>query len=321
MFKLPKKPSPKASVTELADFVEILAWVERSASAQRVVNYLGLVDDQILNEDDSYQGCEDQEDEHQEYLEDVFAELAKREEICNEAYPFEINGTAGTVLHLKPNVWDNPQQTAYLYLLAATRLNMNKDHNLEDIDGALEMEFLSAHALKQYLGAVKSTVMVFGTSDNAGRFSERVDELMVMLKEKGRFRNINGTEAPIHAQDDKLDVIGTIPFTDGRGGQLIVFAQSKTGTNWKSHISELRPEVFAKKWISHDFLIPPLRAYCIAESVDEIEWASNCAEAGLLFDRCRLVECCIEDDTNKLPENIRAWTQAAQTRINSYISA
>lgn len=321
MFKLPNKPSPKASITELADFVEILAWVERSASAQRAVSYLGLVDDHILREDESYEGCEDQQDEHQEYLDDVFEELASREATCGAAYPFEINGGAGTVLRLKANVWNNPQQTVYLYLLAATRLNMNTDKKLGDIDGALEMELLSAHALKQYLGSSKSSVMVFGTSDNAGKFAERVNQLMEFLKERGRFRNINGEAAPIHAQDDKLDVIGTIPFSDGRGGQLIVFAQAKTGTNWKSHTSELRPDVFEKKWISSNFLVHPVRAYCISEAVGQIEWSSTCVEAGLLFDRCRLVECCTEDDNNKLPENIRAWAQAAQTKITSYIAA
>lgn len=317
MFKLPGKPSPQASKAELADFIEILAWANKSASAREAIRYLGLVDDNILDEDDGYEGCEDEQDEHESRIDAAFTELGDREVACGGAYPFIISGEAGTVLRLKENVWESSQQTAYLYLLAATRLNMLKDKKLEEIDGTLEMEHLSALALRHYLGG-RCKVRVFGTAIG-GSFEQRVNSLMADLRENGRFRNINGDDVPIGAKDDKLDVVGWLPFSDKRASQLIVFAQAKTGTNWRGKITEHRPDNFEKKWLSSPFLFTPIRALCVAEATDVTTWNSDCIEAGLFFDRCRLVECCIEDEDNKIPANIWTWTRAAQAKIEGYI--
>jgi len=281
MFKLPDKPSPQANLAELADFVEILAWINNSASTREVIRYLGLVDDNIADEDEGYEGCEDEQDVHETRVDATFTELSNREQSCGNAYPFSISGDAGTILRIKENVWDNPQQIAYLYLLAATRLNMLHDKKLATIDGTLEMENLSALALRQYLGA-RCKVSVFGTSAG-GNFEERVNKLMTDLKENGRFRNVNGENVPVGAKDDKLDVVGWLPFSDNKGSQLIIFAQAKTGTSWRGKISEHRPDNFEKKWLSHSFLLTPIRALCVAEATDVTTWNSDCLEAGLFL--------------------------------------
>jgi hypothetical protein len=143
---------------------------------------------------------------------------------------------------------------------------------------------------------------------------------MTDLKENGRFRNVNGENVPVGAKDDKLDVVGWLPFSDNKGSQLIIFAQAKTGTSWRGKISEHRPDNFEKKWLSHSFLLTPIRALCVAEATDVTTWNSDCLEAGLFFDRCRLVECCIEDEENKIPENILVWARAAQDKIQEYIT-
>jgi hypothetical protein len=54
----------------------------------------------------------------------------------------------------------------------------------------------------------------------------------------------------------------------------------------------------------------PIRAFCIAEAADRGRWNKHAIDAGLLFDRCRLV-----DFSDELPDDLlqrlRTWTDAA----------
>jgi len=130
--------------------------------------------------------------------------------------------------------------------------------------------------------------------------------------------NIDGDDVPVCAQDDKLDVVAWLPFSNFTPGQLIVFAQSKTGTNWRDNTSELSPDVFQNKWLSKHFLVSPTRAFCISESVIQAKWNSTCTETGLLFDRCRIVECCNRLDC-KIKATISDWVNGAKKTIEGYL--
>jgi len=136
---------------------------------------------------------------------------------------------------------------------------------LGEIDGTKLFERLSPYILRHYLHPRRARAMVFGTAaDN--RFADKVDELCKKVREGGRYRNTDGIR--VQANDDKLDIVGWVPFADRQLGQISVFGQCKTGTNWRDEVASLRPDIFIDKWMERPFLKTPLKAYFIAESHD-----------------------------------------------------
>lgn len=317
MFKLPNLPSPKASDDELADFVEVIAWQKGFASATDIVGYLGLTDDNVDGEGEVYEGCEDQEDEHLTILESVFELLEQRQTACGESYPFDIV-QAGSVLRLL-DLDEQPGRELYLYLLCATRIRMSTNKVIDGIDGALLMEELCSKAIKEYLGIQSAKSVVLGTASRGG-FRERVTQLLREIDEPAKFANIDGEDAAVYAQDDGVDVVGWIPFGDGAPGKLSLFAQVKTGTSWRDSVKVCQPENFLTKWVSGRFLVPPLRAYCVAESVSRgSRWNSSCADAGVFFDRCRIVACLDIENVGQAA-NVRSWVAGAKDLISGSLT-
>jgi hypothetical protein len=301
-FKLPSAPSPKARPHELADFAELLAWDRGSTSAREVVRALNQADD-----NDSNEGCEDDEVENTNNVDDVFIELENRATLCGDTYPFRMK--RGQRLEHKALRASDRQAVVYRFLLLCTRLNMANNRSHADLDGTKLFEELSAEGLREYLGSERSKAMVFGTSVG-GAFAGKVEELCAATREGGSYQPVDASGST--ANDGKLDAIAWVPFGDLNPGKLILFGQSKTGTSWQEEITRSRPLDFARKWFSRGcFWVEPVRALCVAESVDPERWPSVCIDGGLIMDRCRLVElsCRLEPP---LFTNILRWTKRAK---------
>lgn len=305
MFKLPNPPSPQADPPELADFAELLCWERGVASTRDILAYLGRVDD-----NDNNVGCDDDDDENSDSLDEVMNEIERRETACGGGYPFRLD-LEGTVLRKRDDCCDE-RTKIYHYLLLSTRLNMKGSRILDDIDGAALLEEISAHALKNYLGDTRARTYVFGTAA-PGQFRKKVDALCRELHEGNGFRALD--DGPVQAKDDKLDAVAWVPFSDSLPGQLIIFAQCKTGTTWDDSVTQLQPDAFIKKWINGTILVNPTRAFCISEAPDRSQWRSRCADAGILLDRCRLVDFCDHIDPALL-DKVKRWTMAAKKTAN-----
>jgi hypothetical protein len=317
MFKLPNLPSPRASDDELADFAEIMAWQNGFTSATNVARYLGLTDDNIDANGEEYYGCEDQEDEHNEKLETVFELLGERARACGSGYPFGLDQT-GSVLRLL-EFDEYPSRELYVYLLAATRINMTIHKMVGDVDGALLMEEVCCEAIRYYLGSERAQSIILGTA-SAGGFQERLRHLIREIKEPCLFRNIDGEDAPVRAQDDGVDVVAWIPFADGAPGKLSIFAQVKTGTSWRDRVYDCQPEAFQTKWLNGRFVAPPIRAFCVAESVSRsLNWNSSCAEVGVLIDRCRIVSSSMLEGFARI-NDLRSWVAGAKGLIEENLA-
>lgn len=302
MFKLPNPPSPRAEISELADFAEILSWRRGKVSSTEIVRYLIRRD-----ENDGKTGIEHDEDRIIDSLEEVMNETGRRKAACKTGYPFE-HDRYGSVLKRIDSTTRSRKPSVYIYLLLGTRLNMQNNRTHAGIDGAALLEEVSAAILKAYLGSRNCRTYVFGTSNQGGTFKNKIDTLCNELEEGVRFRNLNARQ--IHARDAGLDIVGWIPFEDRSSGQLIVFGQCKTGTEWRKHTHNLDPVKFNKLWMEEPFLVDPIRAYFVAEAVDRSNWKASSIAAGVLFDRCRLVEYggCL---SRNLLSSIRKWTSAA----------
>jgi len=307
LFKLPNLPGPKAGIHELADFLETRCWIDnigntrRGLSENEVVRYLVPTTDNDMNS-----GCDDDEDAIRDSVSDAMSEINRRADICKDGYPF-FQERNGQVLKLAPRRRGRQQKDIYLYLLLCTRLNMQNNRKHACLDGTLLLEQLSGHVLQKYLGP-NSQSMLFGTAAG-GTFSDKVNELCRRLGEGGTVSNRE--TGRMTARDGGLDTVGWVPFTDRRLGQLIVFGQCKTGTNWRDDTAKLQPSDFNKKWVSDPFSVDPLRAFFVAESVDPSKWRNAVINAGILFDRCRLVE----HSRNLSPDTFAAisrWTREAR---------
>jgi len=304
MFKLPDLPSPQAEIHELADFAELLAWDQGYVSERQILAAMGRID-----ENDHNVGCDDNDDRNAEGLDEVMNEVERRAAACGNGYPFALE-REGTVLRYLPDD-KNTRSDVYRYLLLSTRMNMTDNRTHAKIDGTALLEELAAHALRCYLGQTRSRSIVFGTASE-GRFEDKVNNLCNKLGEGGRFRNISGSQ--VVAQDDKLDAVAWVPFSDKLRSQLVIFAQCKTGSNWGNLVTQLQPDIFIKNWMSEGYLLDPVRAFCISEAEDRSQWFHKQSYAGLFFDRCRIVDFCAELDSN-LIKRVKTWYSVAKKTI------
>ena len=334
MFKLPGLPSSSSHLNELADFMELLSWIRGTTSERELVSYLTRLDDVIISrtvddyddddaqdddekdqEDDDAQGdAEDREDKNARIVVDVVQELDRRRSACgNLGYPFGFE-QRGTILRFNGLGRYSTRSLVYLYLLLGTRLNMGNDRIHANIDGSLLLEELSVHVLRNYLGSTRAKSLTFGTSKQ-GPFQNKVASLCEELGE-GQFMSISGARP--QARDDNLDSVAWVPFSDARPGKLILFAQCKTGTNWRDSTSELQPDVFVKKWMGNSILVNPTRAFLVSEAVESTRWNEIATETGVLFDRCRVVDFCW-GIPHELRNKLYRWSFAAFEVANEMI--
>jgi hypothetical protein len=302
-FKLPGLPSAKADIHELADFAELLAWAsaQHSVSAREIVAFFGREGENANNE-----GCNDDDDANVMALDEVMAEIERRQKACRAGYPFTLDAR-GNVVRYTDN--GSVQTLLYGYLLLSTRLNMQSSKVQAGIDGTTLLEEISAEVLRDYLGPNRAQSMVFGTAAGSADFPGKVRSLCDVLKEARGYRAID-PDAPVHANDDKLDVVGWIPFADRTPNQIIVFGQCKTGTAWTEQLCQMQVDAFLKSWVDGPFLLDPARAFFVSEAVNRSRWGRYSVSAGLLFDRCRLTDCC-KELPQLLMQRVRNWTSAA----------
>ena len=302
MFEWPGEPSPHAEEHELADFLELTAWRAGGTSAVALSRLLGR-----LGEND-YRAGVPEEDEVDRAAGDAFAELDRRRHDCGGGYPFVLGGEGATVRLDEPRDEEaDARHAIYKYLLLATRLNMRDNRRHAGRDGALLFEELAAETAKGYLGA-RSESLVFGTAAGTADFPGRIDELCARMGEGGGFRNRDDT--PPRARDGKLDVVAWKPFADRRPGKLIAFGQCKTGTHYRDELTQLQPDSFCSKWLHTQPAVTPVRMFFLAEARPRGRWRSAAVDAGILFDRCRVVDFC-RDPGAEVRWKVREWTRAA----------
>ena len=300
MFKWPGAPTPKAENHELADFVELVTWRDGQMSAVKLTEHLGR-----LEEADYTRGVPEDED-IDPIVEAVFEELQCRFEACAGSYPFHIDGS-GQMVRFVSNVGCSAHHMFYAYMLLATRLNMSTKRKYAGIDGSELFEELAAESAKCYLGE-RSESLVFGTAAGSRGFEAKVRDLCVRTGEGDGFFD-RGT-AGRRQKDGKLDVVAWTPFSDGKPSKLLVFGQCKTGTHYRDQLTQLQPDVFCSKWFRSQPSVTPVRAFFVTEALPRSLWRDTAADAGLLFDRCRIVDF-IDDVDNEVVAKVEAWTAGA----------
>ncbi len=95
-------------------------------------------------------------------------------------------------------------------------------------------------------------------------------------------------------------------------GKLIGFGQCKTGTSYKDYLTVLQPDRFIQKWMREPLVVPPVRMFFISEALAVTPHGrfEDSIDAGLLFDRCRIVDFC-DGVGEEVMTTLRQWTAAA----------
>ena len=299
MFKWPGTPSSRAPENEIADYAELLSWRDGSTSKTAISAALGRLDD------NDYTAGVPEEDEIPYRVEGAYEETERRKEASRDAYPFAVD-RQGYTLRFDTASSDG-RRAVYRYLLLATRLNMRTNRVHANIDGAQLLERLSAEVAREYLGE-RAESLVFGTAASQTGFPAKVDELCERLKEGVGFKNWSGGR--MNVRDGKLDIVAWKHFTDEMPGKLIAFGQCKTGTNYSDSLTQLQPDSFCRKWLLRQITPTPMRMFFISEALSIYDWFNAVSDAGLLFDRCRIVDFCDDIPSGVLSE-IKVWTDAA----------
>jgi hypothetical protein len=310
-----KVPSPDTDdkLVNLADWVEIKAFLESDGNASQEDLVRALVQAYSIEEDRS-----------RALAGDVFKELADRQATCvplegkghTWEYPFVLNGS-NNLLSLRAAVSARSRAgVIYMFLLVASRADMDAQRKLESLDPAAIFERLCAEILLNFWGGktAQSGSLVFGTarkkSNHNHKFESNIEHLCSMLKEGNGLRD--GATLP-GAGDGKLDIVAWRVFSDGRSGGLVSFGQCKTGIHWKTHLTKLQPGEFSRRYFKQRLILEPIRVYMVPHRIDGAQWDNHAGEGGLLFDRCRLVQYGF-DVSNEVFDDCRDWLNAALKR-------
>ena len=305
MFKYPGVPTVRASAHELADFAELMAWRDGSVSTTGLSRVIGR------NEENDYSDGVPEEDEADQDAEDAYVEMETRDHACGmgASYPFSIGEQGNTLAWRSKEL--SSQQLVYLYLLLATRLNMRDNRVHAEIDGTRIFEKLCAGVALSYLGK-RAESMVFDATSGSGGFPARIARLCRQFGEGDGVRDVVSPRV----KDGKLDVVAWKPFADSWQGKLIIFGQCKTGTGYRDMRTQLQPDAFCAKWLREQPPVMPVRAFFVSEALSrsgalsQRQWYDSSVDAGLLFDRCRIVDFC-DGVAEDVLEEVRTWTEAA----------
>ena len=297
MFKWPAgTPSSRPPEHELADYAELVCWEQGSTSINALSADLGRLDE------NDYSGGVPEEEKIPQVVGEAYHEIERRKEACRDGYPFVI-GEHGYTLHASQKA-GNHKHIIYKYLLLATRLNMNANRKHANIDGTHLFEELASEAAREYLGA-RAESIVFGTAAGSN-FPGKVNDLCKRIKDGDQYYK-RSSASP---RDGKLDVVAWKHFADRLPEKLIAFGQCKTGTNYERDLTQLQPDVFCNNWLLSPPALTPMRMFFVAEAVSRLGWDSVSSKAGLLFDRCRIVDFC-DDISGAVLKKITTWTKVA----------
>ena len=296
-FSWPDVPALQNDVHVLADFAELKCWQSQRTSKRNLASALSKLD-----ENDYFDGVPE-EDAGYRKLDEVFDEIGRRQFACGEGYPFCIDRSGHVLQQRIPAKRDI--FILYKYLLLATRLNMQKHRVQADINGTELFESVAAEAVRSYFGP-QAEILVFGARQGSTNFADRVDQLCKALGEGGGISPVDPLVSQV--KDGKLDIVVWKHFADRLPGKLIAFGQCKTGSSYD--INELDPKAFCDRWIRPTIPVTPLRLFLVTEAMRRDQWTALSVSNGLQLDRCRIVDCCDEINSNVM-EEVRCWTTTA----------
>jgi hypothetical protein len=255
----------------LADWLELLALssADLNSSAGDLASVLTA--SSILDPDGS--------DAVESKVVDVFTELEARAIASGTGYPFEV---VGDTLQARDDWADH---SAYVFCLCLSYLRWRRPRRSPYFPERI-FEFLCTEAARMCLNG--SSVR-FGSprvsSHIAASFAKAIDELSYRhLREGAGFKN---DEPALWQKDYGLDVVAWRDWPDRQPGKLVLFGNCASGWDWEDKLHELNPDKFRNRWMNGPDS-PIIKALFVPHRVRPDRWRGTVADAGVLFERCRI---------------------------------
>jgi len=299
MFKLPNGiPNDRTSAQDWADYAEYHAILHGS------VNLFTLTKpSRIVSDEDDVMGVDDDSDRYLQKIDEISSEIFYRIQVGENLYPFQLEDNDYNLRYIAKSEYS---VVVYPYLLLATRANMSKDRIKENIDGSLLFEHLCSMVVKNYFGD-RAEVDILGTSKkNSKSFREKLRVIARLLGEGGEIHERRGHKP----QDDNVDVIVWKGFKDKQPSKMIAFGRCKTGTSWSDRLSELNTDAFCKTWFTSQPVLTPIRMFFTAQYFPREIFHVRAYEAGLVFDRFRILDYLPEEIDQDIIIKMATWTDA-----------
>ncbi len=243
------------------------------------------------------------------YLEDARSVIRLRSSILGENYPLSLHGNTISL----NRTWREAYSYSFLLILSLSHhySSLRMTQGRARVPSEL-FEFLVSKAINNYgsansirFGSVRRPPVPSG-------FRGALEYIATAAHEHlGSSYGSGGRE-----KDDGLDVIGWIPFGDQEAGQVVFLIQCAIGNDWKGKLSTL----MGRKWDHHVLWhVTPVRGFALPiHHPRTFEWTKNSHEAGILFDRLRLV--LLLGKTIPIEAEIRErtlkWSQKAIANLN-----
>lgn len=243
----------------------------------------------------------------QEALQGTVAELIlERKQLLGSAYPFEIRGNSIFYQPATPPIYECLLGICFAESLSAAPYNQ-LPQLFEELSVLAGRSYLGANAngyrsgwprpegeptrLKALIDGIKRL-----TGNHCGEWFWRPGE---ELPSDPTARNI---------KEGGLDVVIWKTWQDGRTGQLYLLGQCACGKDWIDKFKELDIELL-KRWadLTH---VQPVRSFFTPRYVVNSMLSEASKEAGLVFDRIRMVQALVS-------EHIRCDFNAISARIAS----
>ena len=287
------------SVSQIADFAEIKCLRHHRLKVSVSDVSIALEGERIAEDDgENGENQDEQKENASEKVWEAFNDVGARGSHCGARafYPFCRFGGDGGQIAVKPvKPGDGGQKwhaLLYLFLLWLTRTSANDCH----VHRARKLfERLCCHVASSYWGRGVSEenapFIHFGENDN---FPAKIDNLAQELGEGGGFRE-EAKAGGRRPKDDGVDIIVHRPFADGRAGQLVGLGQCKSGHGYgRVQLSELQPDIFFRNWFQNPVSTSTamaVRLFFLSDRIANTErMFQDGNRAGILFDRCRIME-------------------------------
>lgn len=247
----------------------------------------GAYDDRVASslDDHSANGAESQAWAQDDLTADsavgaIQDELARRRSLLGDAYPFSVS--SGTLTYTAS------ASLIYEFFLAAatsTDLTSGQHARLPRV-----FERIVTQLLAVWLGDARGIHTGFPRDKDVGStFKAAMETVCASFIEPCFLPQNHLPDHPIPG-DHGVDCIICKPSPDGRPiGQLFLLAQCACGNDWTSKFSDLSLQRWST-WFHPFSLVPPIRAFATPHHVVDGWLYVASSQAGLVFDRSRLVK-------------------------------
>lgn len=209
----------------------------------------------------------------------IHKELRRRACLLKRAYPFNVEGAS--LVHDYRR-----RSTIYEFLLTASisvrgPLLQNATRLFERVATRLIQSYFGKNAKSMHFGWPRNPNSSF--QDAAQELNERTGEWLW-----GPDADLDQNSAK-DIKDEGCDFVVWLDASDKRHiGQLFILGQCACGNNWQDKWRDLKVETL-KRWFNPPPLVDPVKSFATPRHVVDDVLREASREAGLVFDRSRLV--------------------------------